>query len=266
MRNTIILLILIFATATTGCVTNKKFQYLQWQDVNAKEGTLPKDSILRTYNLDDFEYKLQPEDIISVQFFSLTPQEFDFFSLKQNQSANNNQFLNPTASLINGYLIDESGFVVFPVVGKVEVAGLTIFEAQNHIKKMADQYLESPVVEVRLLNFRFTILGEVRSEGVYSSLNNRIHILEAIGLSGGFTDFADKANVKIIRQNGDQAQVYYLDLLNEELLGSNKYYVNQLDVIVVPPLKQRPFQQYFSRNLATIVSSLSLLLIVIRLL
>ena len=246
----------------SSCVTNKKYQYLQSDDVNVKKDVMVKDSVLRTYNLDDFVYHLQPEDIISVQFFSLTPEEFNFFALKQNQGQGGNNFGQPGNALVNGYLIDENGEVEFPVVGKINISGLTIFEAQNKIQVVSDQYLENPIVEVRLLNFRFTLLGEVKAEGVYGSLNNRIHILEAIGLSGGFTDFADKSNVKIIRQNGGEAEVYYLNLLDETTISSDHYYVNQQDVIVVPPLRQRPYQVYFGKNLAVVISSVSLLLIV----
>lgn len=253
-----------FLILISSCVTNKKYQYLQSNDVNSRAADIPKDSILRVYNLDDFEYHLQPEDILSVQFFSLTPEEFNFFALKQNQGiSNSGQFQNPTAALVNGYLVDEEGKVEFPVVGKIKVEGLTVFDAQNHIQAIADQYLENPVVEVRLLNFRFTLMGEVKQEGVYNSVNQRIHILEAIGLSGGFTDYADKANIKIIRQNGRKAEIYYLNLLDETIVNSDHYYVNQQDVIVVPPLKQRPYQVYFGKNLALVISSVSLFLLVI---
>jgi polysaccharide biosynthesis/export protein len=262
-----ILYISFFVLLVSSCVTNKKYQYLQKDDVNVKQGVIPKDSILRTYPLDDFEYHLQPEDILSIQFYSLTTEEFDFFALKQTTGAGSGSqaFSNAGNALVNGYLIDEEGEVEFPVVGKVKIEGLTVFEAQNHIQNIADKYLDRPVVEVRLLNFRFTILGEVKREGVYNSLNNRIHVLEAIGISGGFTDFADKSNVKIIRQNGRTAEVYYLNLLDEKLLQSPQYYINQLDVMIVAPLKQRPYQVYFGKNLALIISSVSLLLIVLNL-
>ena len=259
------LLVLVLAISQS-CVVNKKYQYLQHDDVNLETNAAPKDSVLRTYNLDDFEYKLQPEDILSVQFFSLTPEEYDFFSLKQNQGGNNTQqFTTGAGALVYGYLIDENGEIEFPVVGPVRISGLTVFEAQNKIVEVARQYLESPVVEVRLLNFRFTVLGEVRREGTINSLNNRITMLEAIGLAGGFTDFADKANVKVIRQGEGQAQVYYLNLLEEDFVNSPFYYMNQNDVIVVPPLKQRPYQIYFGKNLALVISSVSLLLIVLNL-
>ena len=260
------LYILFSAFLISSCVVNKKYQYLQKDDVNIKADVVEKDSILRTYDLSDFEYRLQAEDILSVKFYSLTPQEFNFFTLKEGQGATNyNQFQNPASALVNGYLIDEEGRVEFPVVGKVKISGLTIFEAQNEILKVAQQYLESPVVEVRLLNFRFTLLGEVKKEGTINSLNNRITLLEAIGLAGGFTDLADKANVKVIRQGHGKAEVYYLNLLDENFINSPYYYMNQNDVIVVPPLKQRPYQVYFGKNLALVISSVSLLLIVITL-
>jgi polysaccharide export outer membrane protein len=254
----------------SSCVVNKKYQYLQSDDVNVKGDIIEKDSIIRTYDLSDFEYRLQPEDILAVQFYSLTPEEFNFFSLKGfntqggagagagGNSAN-------LISLLNGYLVDEEGMIEFPVVGKVEVTGLTIFEAQNKIQEIANQYLEHPLVEVRILNFRFTVLGEVKREGVTGNLNNRITLLEAIGLSGGFTDYADKSNVKIIRQSKGKAEVYYIDLLDESFVDSPYYYVNQNDIVVVPPLKQRPYQIYFGKNLALVISSVSLLLLVLNL-
>jgi len=260
-----LLLLVVVLLISQACVVNKKVQYLQHNDVNMKASAVVKDSILRVYNLSHFEYKLQPEDIISVKFYSLTPQEFNFFTLKDGNGNNFNQFQNGAAVLVNGYLIDENGEVEFPVVGKVNINGLSVYDAQNEILKIAKQYLENPVVEVRLLNFRFTLLGEVKKEGTIGSLNNRITMLEAIGLAGGFTDFADKSNIKVIRQGKGKAEVYYLDLLEENFINSPYYYMNQNDVIIVPPLKQRPYQIYFGKNMALVISSVSLLLLVINL-
>ena len=155
--------------------------------------------------------------------------------------------------------------MTFPVVGSIRISGLTVFEAQNEILRIAEQYLENPVVEVRLLNFRFTLLGEVRKEGTIGSLNNRITILEAIGLAGGFTDYADKSNIKVVRQGEGRAEVYYINLLEEDFVDSPYYYMNQGDIIIIPPLKQRPYQVYFGKNLALVISSVSLLILVLNL-
>lgn len=257
-----IILVLILVTS---CVPNKKIQYLQMNDVNADPDQFPKDSVLRTYTLSDFEYRLQPEDILAIQVYSLTQDEFDFFSLKRKASGSANiQFGNLGQSLVNGYLIDINGEVEFPVVGKIKLSGLTLLESENKLKNIADKYLDNPVVEVKILNFRFTILGEVNREGVYSTLNNRITVLEAIGLTGGFTDLADKSTVKVIRRKGALAEVYYLDLLNEEFVNSSHYFINQNDVIVIAPLKQRPFQNYFSKNFSLVLSSISILVVILN--
>jgi polysaccharide export outer membrane protein len=89
--------------------------------------------------------------------------------------------------------------------------------------------------------------------------------LEAIGWAGGMTDLADKANVKLIRHKNGETTVQYINLLQEDFINSPYFYVHQNDVIMVPPLKQRPYRKYFGENLSLIISSLSLLLITISL-
>lgn len=245
----------------SSCVTNKKYVYLQKDDVNDKD--LPKDSLVRSYTQQQFEYLIQPEDNLSIRFESLTPQEYDIFNRGMNQQQNQN--LNVGNAIIMGELVDPQGEVAYPVIGKVKVAGLTVYQAQVKLQEIADQYLESPIVKVRLINFRFTILGEARREGTVILPNNRVGYIEALGLAGGLTDFADKKNVKLIRQVGGETQVRYINLLDEAFLTSPDYFVHQNDILIVPALRQRPYQTYFGKNLSLVISSLSLLLITITL-
>jgi len=246
----------------TSCVTNKKLIYLQKDDVNVKD--LPKDTIVRSYSIQNYEYRIQPEDNVSVRFESLTPQEYDIFN-RNKMAQVQGQNLTPGNAILIGELVSPSGEITYPVIGKVKVTGLTVYELEDKLQVLAQQYLESPVVKVRLLNFRFTILGEAKQEGTVLLTNNRVNYIEAIGLAGGLTDFADKRNLKLIRQINGKAEVQYLNLLDESFINSPEFYVYQNDILIVPALRQRPYQTYFGKNLSLIISSLSLLLLTITL-
>ncbi len=245
-----------------SCVSNKKVQYLQYDDVNAENIT--KDSTIRSYTNVPYLYKIQPNDILSIKFESLTQSEFDFF---KKETVNNNQIGdNNAGALLTGELVNSDGEVEFPVVGKIKIGGLTIFEAQDTLQNIANEFLKEAVVKVRLLNFRFTILGEVKKEGTVNSYNNRISILEGIGLAGGVDDLADRSNIKIIRTKDGRSQIQYVNLLDENLIQSPYYYIHQNDVIIIPPLKQRPFRKYAAQNAGLILSSISTILLAINLL
>ncbi len=256
--------VLFFAVALvalSSCVPNRKVVYLQKDDLN--KSYLVKDSIVRTHKLTIEEYKIQPLDILSIRLESLTEEEFDFMAkLYPSSGGNGGQGQN---LLINGFLVDNYGEVEFPIVGKVKFAGLSVFDAQNKLQEVFKPFLKNPVARVRLLNFRFTVLGEVNQEKQVISDNTRVTLLEAIGLSGGLTDLADRANIKIIRQRGDQSQVLYMNLLDESLVSAEHYYVQQNDIIIVPALRQRPFHKYWAQNAALFLSTVSVVILLVNL-
>src|SRR5258708_19383888 len=109
------------------------------------------------------------------------------------------------------------------------------------------------------------MVGEWKKGGEVVFGNNRVSLAEAIAMVGGLGDLADRSNIKIIRQNGSKAEVHYVNLLQEDFLNSPFYYVHQNDLIIVPPLRQRPYRLYFGQNVSLILSSISLLLLIITL-
>jgi len=244
-----------------SCVQNRKYVYLQKNDLNNRDGK-PADSVaVREYEIKPFDYKVQIQDNLSVRFESLSPEEFDFLSKNQPATIMGN----PQTAFLYGELVDDKGYIDYPVIGKVHVEGMTIFEIEEKLQGLANEFLQSPKVHVRLFNFRATVLGEVFREGVVPMTNNRVSLIEAIGLAGGLGELADRANIKIIRTHNGNAKVYYVNLLDENFLTSPLYYVHQNDIIVVPALKQRAFRRYFGPNLAIIVSSVTLLLLAVNL-
>jgi polysaccharide biosynthesis/export protein len=244
-----------------SCVPNRKYVYLQKNDVN--KTNLPVDSVVREYDYKKFEYKIQPEDILSIRFESLTPKEYDFFV---SEAPLGGQQLSQQANpLLIGELVDMEGNVPFPVIGKVKVAGLTVYEAQDTLQRIADQYMEKPLVKVRLINFRVTLLGEVLKEGTVTLTNNRVNLMEAIGLAGGLTDLADKKNVKLIRIMNGKTEVQYLDLLDESFIQSPYFFIHQNDILIIPALRQRPYRKYFGQNISVIISALTLIVLTINL-
>jgi polysaccharide biosynthesis/export protein len=247
--------------ALGACTGNRRVVYVQKNDV--RKANPPIDTVLRTYNPIPYDYRVQPMDVLSVRFESLTPAEFDFFNSARSQN-NMNLMANPAAAQLMGEIVNLEGEIKYPVIGSVKVSGLTLFEIQDKLQKLADEFLESPKVNVRLLNFRITVLGEVVRENQVTLINARVNILEAIALAGGMGDLADRSRIKLLRQEGDKVSVQYINLLDENLINSPYYYVHQNDVIIVPPLNQRPFRRYFGPNLALIASTISLVLVTIN--
>ncbi len=247
-----------------ACVPARKLVYLQNEDELAKRKEIPKDSVLRKHTLDVREYRIQPLDLLSISFETLGDEndKFDFLSKISSQARGSSL----AAASLSGILVNKEGEVEYAVLGKVKVAGLTPFEAQDTIRAFASRYLDDVVVRVRLLNFRFTVLGEVNGEKTIVSPNTRLTMMEAIGLSGGLGELADRSAVKVIRQNGGETEIYYVDLLKEQFLESPYYYVQQNDVIIVPPLKQRTFRKYFSGNIGILTASISFAVFVITIL
>ncbi len=254
--NSVSLLLGAVLLLTTSCVPNRKYVYFQMDDVKTQPEEV--DTVTRLYNIDKNEYRIQPNDALYVSFESLTAEKFDFLKRQGGIQAG-------STIIFNSELVDPAGEISLPVINNVKVSGMTVFEVQDTLQHLANLYLESPTAKVRIANFRFTVLGEVKVEGTVSTFNSRVTVPEALGLAGGLDELADKAKIKLIRQTNDSVKVVYLNLLEEEFINSPYYYVHQHDVLIVPPLRQRSYRKYFGQNLSLVLSSVSIVLLVLNL-
>lgn len=246
----ILLILLIFA----ACVPNKRVVYLQ--DGIPKKKILV-DSVLKSFPIVNYEYKLQPDDILSVQISSLTPSEYNFFSETARELGD---------QLLAGYTIDNEGNIEIPAVGQLRMQGLSVRQAEERIKEALEDFLRQPIVKVKILNFEVTLLGEVNDPGMLRSPDSKINLMEAIAMAGDLTEFADRARIKLVRHEGGEAHMIYLNTLEDGLLNSPYYYLQPNDIIVVPPLEVKNLTSISLKTFGVFLSTISaIVILVIRL-
>lgn len=208
---------------------------------------------------------IQPKDILSIQVSSISPESNAIFNAPNisgsGGSASGNQ------AQTSGYLVDQSGNIKFPILGEVKAEAMTPKQVGDEITKLLieKKLLYDPVVSVRLINFRVTVLGEVNRPGVVIAPNEQLNIFEALGQAGDLTIYGLRDNVKLIRQEGDSKVVKRLDLNSSSLLSSPYYVLKSNDVIYVEPGKAKVGSLSSTRQILPIVlSSLSLIAIIVN--
>lgn len=241
-----------FVLLLAQCVPVRKQTYLQERPGELRH--YPKDTVVKSLTVEGYEYALQPGDILSVRISSLTPEEYDFFRQAGSTGAGAGQ-----DPLLSGYLIEPDGTIDLPVVGNLEVAGLNVQQARKKIHLAVEGYLKTPTVNVKLLNFNYTVLGEVGRQGTFTTFNPKYSIMEAVGNAGGLGEYADRANVKIVRRNGEQVEIAFVDLLDDNLIESPYFYLKPNDLIIVRPLQAKTFSTFTTRNITLGISILSAL-------
>lgn len=256
MNRNFLLLILILLSA--ACVPTRKEIILQ-SDKGPDENP-PLNTPVSSFQVKQLTYKIRPDDILSIKVSSTTPSEFDFFNVQSQRSISG---FDPRDPLLTGLKVEEDGTIPLPVVGKVEVAGLTPEEARKKIAEIVEQYLDSPTVDVKLLTFQVTVLGEVKSQGRFTIYNPKYNILEALGQAGGFTDYADRSKVKIVRRENNQMKIAYVNLLDEDVLESPYFYLQPEDVVSVAPLNAKNWRMNNVANVGIILSGLSVIALIL---
>lgn len=164
-----------------------------------------------------------------------------------------------------GYLVDGDGKINFPVLGPLSLKNMSLIQAQDTLQKLLTPYLKGPLVNIRFLNYKVTVLGEVDAPGTYTIPNQRINLLQALGLAGDMTIFGRRTNVLVIREKNGKREYGRINMNDSKsLFNSPFYYLQQNDVVYVQPRKSKVWNtdQTTLRNIsimATILSAVSIL-------
>lgn len=231
MNKLSLLLSLCGLLAFSSCVSHKDL-------VSFGEAELPADAPQKIENA--LVITIQPNDLLRITVNSISPEAAAPFNIEPptgGQGANN---AGPEAiDLFKGYLVDDRGFIDFPLLGQIEVAGLTLETVRNQLRDRLKTYLKDPVVGARFLNFRVTVLGEVARPGVVRLTNPRVTLLDALGYAGDLSNYADRSDILVVRELGDQRMYHHFDLRTENPFNSDFFYLKQNDVVYVKPTRAK---------------------------
>ncbi|MDB2463632.1 polysaccharide export protein [Flavobacteriaceae bacterium] len=205
--------------------------------------------------------KIEIGDILSIRVSALNQESVEIF--QPGQAANQN--IQPEALKIKGYLVDSEGNIELPLLGSIKVKNKTTTEFEQYLLDRLNDYVKSPSVTVRLVNFKVTVLGEVNNPGTFTVLEERVTLPMILGTAGDLTINGDRKNVQIIRTQGDSLMRKTLDLTTEDFVNSPYYFLKQNDLIYISPNTAKVKSSGLVGNVGTLTSVISLLLTIILL-
>jgi polysaccharide export outer membrane protein len=201
---------------------------------------------------ENFTSKIQPEDVLGITVSSLNKESNDILNFSNVNSLSVSALPGGGGGGQQpiGYPVDQLGNVSMAFIGKVNVLNLSLEEAQAKISVELIKYLKEPAVNIRFMNHKFTVLGEVKGVGSFNLLNDRTTIIDALASAGDMTDYAKRDSVSIIRVVDGKRQLDKISLLNREVFNSPYFYVKNGDVIYVEPIleKQIRFEDTTNRQ------------------
>ncbi len=262
-RQKLTLIIFIFGLSLFlfSCSVPRNLQYFRDIPDSGKQQVLP--TALFTPPV------IQPDDILSINVLTADPAATQSINSANLPTQTIGLYVQQTAidQAITGYLVDKDGNIQVPIIGQVKVGGLTTVEARELLTQKATVFFNNPTVIMRNKNFKITVLGEVAKPATYVMPNERVTILDALGLAGDLTVYGKRDNVLLLRKqdNGNSTSIR-INLNKSSLLKSPYFYLRQNDVLYVEPSKQRVAASNvtFTRNIAVITSVLTTLVLLIQ--
>ena len=251
-KKTIPLLLVLFVFS---CKPRKELVY--YQNI---------DSLATSEKSYSYEIKIQPDDLLSIIVAADDPESAIPFNLIT--------AMVPTADMVNNlngqqtiqtYLVDADGVIVFPILGKLQVGGLSRSELMHLLETQIAKYVKNPIITIRRMNFKISVQGEVNAPDTYSIDSDRITLIEAISKARDLTIYGQRNNILIIREINGVKSYNRVDITKADFINSPFYYLAQNDVVYVEPNKARINGAAVGSNTGVIISVTSLLITIIAL-
>lgn len=221
-RNNNIQILIIVGLFFFSCVPQKNIEYMRDTEH------------LKTYNLQKPEVdRIKPNDELYIRVSSFDEVAFNFFS---SQGGSNSTGVSDQSISLISYVVNENGNVYFPILGEVEVEGLTLLEATDKFKNLLKDYFNQPTILIKFVNKKISVLGQVQQPGHYTFTEKDLTILQALSLAGDVTEFGNRKEVTMLRKSGDKVISVVLNLAKNDFITSPYYYIQPGDIIYIKPL------------------------------
>lgn len=224
---------------------------------NVGEGLLPSG---------DYMPVIEPDDELYIGVTSSSPEASAIYNIPNYNPATREVILTNTSPRAATYIVDSKGDIFFPVLGRLHVGGMTVEQITDMLVEKISRDVKDPVVTVRLANFNVVVAGEVKTPKTIQVDRNRISVLDALAAAGDLTEYGERSNVLVIREENGKRTYAHLDLNSSETLTSPYYYLKQNDYIYVAPNKVRQANSKYNQNnafklsvISTIVSASSVI-------
>jgi polysaccharide biosynthesis/export protein len=253
LKKTIPLLIVILV-----CSCKPRQELVYYQNI---------DNLTSAEKFNTYEIKIQPDDLLSIIVSADDPETAVPFNLSTiiTPLTTNNMMIPRGQETMQSYLVDTTGSIDFPVLGKLKVGGLSRSELMQLLETKISKYIKNPIINIRLMNFKVSVQGEVTLPGIYSTNSDRITLIEAISRAGDLTIYGKRNNILIIREVNGLKSYNRVDITKADFINSPFYYMAQNDVVYVEPNKTRINGAAVGANTNVIISVTSLLITLITL-
>ena len=242
-------ILLLFSFVLLSCTTRKEVVY--YQDIDSREF-----ASIESINTHP---QIQINDILKICTSALNPESVIpyNFNTGEGSSIQTNQV---ELLKLSGYLVNSDGEINFPQLGKIKVEGKTTQDIQDILEEKLSKFIKSPTVNVRIINYKFTVQGEVRQPGTFEIIEENMTLPQALGLAGDLTINGRRDNVLIYRQEGGNREVKRVDLTQTDWMNTEYFFVKPNDLIYVEPNNPKVKSAGFVSNIGTLLSVLSIIL------